>query len=222
MKTPAELRRIRPSRFEEGEVFVLWPIYPGDILQYGKYYLRWIEPKKRGHSFYPRRGTPQISIDEVTWQELKYSYYWKKDNNLPDWYNEEELKEEIKKVRKAFFRKRANVQAKARRIAIKAEAKETDQSVEEYKAEKSVVRIEKATKKRKAKKAKKMVKITNDKMTIAMALKDLRDAIATLQTKLEDTECDLVLPYVGSRIHKITEATCILEQWTKEREKSEQ
>ena len=217
MAKQAELQYLRPWRFEKGDIYRMWPAAPCEVVQHGKYFLRWIVRKDKHYS--NDRGIPQISIDEISWLDLQHSYHWNRAGTKPAWYDEEELEAEIEKGRKVFLRKRANEMAKKRRIALKKEAEETGQDLAEYTAEKRAVRQGKAHEKRNIKKAGKLVKQTNNKMKIAMELKDLRDAVALLQNKLEDTDCDLLLPYVGSRIHKVREATWILGQWSKERKK---
>lgn len=217
-------KRLRPRwyRFDASGIFRTWPERPSVVVQYGKYYLKWEIGMSQRSWTREEVGAKYMSIDGVNWKPFKLWGYRANSHNpedhKPAWLDPDELEAEIAKVKKAFMRKRANEQAKARRAALKKEAEEKGVSLEDLQSKKSKKRNERLTKQRNKRTAEKLTKQTNKKMQIAMALKDLRDQMAILQAKMENPEIDLLLHHVDSRIHKIHDAERIIKEWCSERE----
>lgn len=213
--------------FKVGKLFQLWPDYPEQIVRYGKYYLKWITVEEEyGRSSWNRKkrriGRAKISIDGKTWldyEEVAREHYGRgTPPPKPDWWDKEELTKEINAKVAEFKRVRNRMLAQKRKEALRKEAEEKGVDFDEYQKAKSEAGKKKRADQKRRRTGEKLAKQLNRKMKIAMALKDLRDSIDELQTKLEDETIDLKLNYVDIGIDKIAVARRVIRGFGRERE----
>lgn len=212
------------NNVDNSELWRVFPDSPGEIRKLPSVWLSWTiklnQPPKNGYSMYGNQPYPTpvklYSLDQAkTWVEFE-DWGLKPGTNHALDVVLSTIHEEAASAKKEWFRARAKKKAQTRKRVEKAAAEKAGLDYDEFKKLKSSERARKLQNKKERVIAKKMAGTTNKKMSIGAELKDLLEVAIGLQSKLmSDTE--LCLYHVDSRLHKIREATRILEEWATEK-----
>jgi len=219
-------------RSKLGNIFQVWPERQLQVVQYGKYYLRWsLQDAKKVHPnlryYYSSQEKivfKEISIDKETW--LGFNEICRKPSPSaaqavvqplppkPEWWNEAELLDEVTAKHKEFIRNRNRMLAQRRREKLKMEAEKAGMEYNEYKTQKTRKNQKERIAKQRTRTGKKLADTLNRKIKLAMVLKDLSDETAGLREKLEDeTKTDeLDLTYIVNKVDKLKAAIRVLKE----------